>query len=102
MLDCVINAATRKLLSTSDNRVPVSYVAALITLHVGGNTMKQPPEAVKMWAFVLLIVGTLGLLLSEFVFDWGRAATLSFALANVIGLLALGFTHLGGGKARGA
>ena len=44
-------------------------------------------------AFVLLIVGTLGLLLNEFLFDWGRVATLMFALANVIGLAALGYLN---------
>lgn len=43
--------------------------------------------------FVLLIIGTLGLLLNEFVFEWGQAATLSFATANVIGLLVLGYTN---------
>jgi hypothetical protein len=41
--------------------------------------------------FILLIIGTLGLLLNEFIFSWGRAATLTFAAANVIGLLILGF-----------
>jgi hypothetical protein len=61
--------------------------------------VKQLREAVKVGAFVLLIIGTLGLLLNEFVFDWGRTATLSFAVTNAIGLLALGVTHLRGGKA---
>jgi hypothetical protein len=44
-------------------------------------------------AFVLLIIGTLGLLLNEFVFEWGRTATLLFATANVIGLVVLGYTY---------
>jgi hypothetical protein len=42
--------------------------------------------------YVLLTIGTLGLLLNEYFFDWGRVATLIFASASVIGLLALGFT----------
>jgi len=42
-------------------------------------------------AFALLILGTLGLLLNEFVFSWGRNATLIFAAANLSGLLILGF-----------
>jgi hypothetical protein len=43
--------------------------------------------------FALLIVGTLGLLANEFVFAWGRTATLAFAAANVAGLLALGLEY---------
>ena len=49
--------------------------------------------SVELVPFVLLIVGTLGLLMNEFVFDWGRAATLTFAAANGIGLLTLGYTY---------
>lgn len=43
--------------------------------------------------FVLIILGTLGLLLNEFVFDWGKAATLIFAAVNLLGLLVLGYTQ---------
>jgi len=39
--------------------------------------------------FVLLLIGTIGLILNEFVFDWGRSATLSFAASNLIGLVIL-------------
>ena len=48
---------------------------------------------IELSAFVLLIIGTLGLLLNEFVFNWGRVATLLFATANVIGLVGLGYTY---------
>jgi len=34
----------------------------------------------------LLLLGTAGLLLNEFVFAWGRSATIAFAVLNVIGL----------------
>jgi hypothetical protein len=37
----------------------------------------------------LLLVGTAGLLLNEFYLDWGRTATLSFALFNIIGIALL-------------
>ncbi len=37
-------------------------------------------------AFILLIIGTIGLLINEFIFDWGRSATITFAVINVIGL----------------
>ena len=50
-------------------------------------------KAVELSPFILLIIGTLGLLLNEFVFDCGEVATLIFAATNVIGLLALGFTR---------
>jgi hypothetical protein len=43
-------------------------------------------------AFVLLIIGTLGLLLNEFVLGWGRTATLVFAATNILGLVTLALT----------
>ena len=50
-------------------------------------------KVIELSPFALLIIGTLGLLVNEFVFDWGKTATLIFAAANVIGLLALGLTY---------
>ncbi|MFC2006808.1 hypothetical protein ACFLUQ_01415 [Chloroflexota bacterium] len=44
-------------------------------------------------AFVLLIVGTMGLLINEFILDWGRCATLTFAIINVVGLAFLAFAY---------
>ena len=52
-------------------------------------------KAIELSAFVFLLVGTLGLLMNEFMFDWGRPATLIVAAANVMGLLALGFAYWG-------
>ena len=52
-------------------------------------------EVIKRGAFTLLIIGTLGLLINEFAFDWGRTATLTLAALNVIGLAALAITHWG-------
>jgi len=46
-------------------------------------------EAIKLSAFILLSVGTLGLITNEFIFDLGRIATLTFASINVIGLATL-------------
>jgi hypothetical protein len=40
-------------------------------------------------AFVFVIIGTLGLLTNEFLFAWGRIATLIFAAIDGIGLVAL-------------
>ncbi len=44
-------------------------------------------------AFILLIIGTIGLLLNEFILDWGRVATLIFAVSNLIGLATLAFSY---------
>ena len=52
-------------------------------------------EVVKVSGFILLIIGTLGLLISEFAFDWGRVATLTFAVFNGAGLALLGITQRG-------
>jgi len=48
-------------------------------------------KVAKLSAFILLIIGTTGLLINEFVFDWGRVATLSFAAINIVGLSILAF-----------
>jgi len=49
----------------------------------------------KLITFVLLIIGTVGLLVNEFVFDWGRVATVVFAAMNVLGLIFLVYTNWG-------
>ena len=48
-------------------------------------------EATRLIAFILLIIGTLGLIINEFIFDWGSTATLTFATINVVGLVVLAF-----------
>ena len=48
-------------------------------------------EVAKLIAFILLIIGTIGLLLNEFVADWGRGITITFACLNVLGLVLLVF-----------
>ena len=35
--------------------------------------------------------GTLGLIINEFIFDWGSAATITFAAINVVGFAVLAF-----------
>ncbi len=47
----------------------------------------------KLIAFILLIIGTVGLLINEFIFEWGRVATLIFAVSNLIGLATLAFSY---------
>ena len=43
----------------------------------------------KRSAFILLIIGTAGLLVNEFIFDWGGVATVVFAIFNIAGLVIL-------------
>jgi len=56
------------------------------------NNMKQ---VVKLSVFILLVTGTLGLLINEFIFNWGSTATLTFAALNVVGLAILAYTYWG-------
>ena len=48
-------------------------------------------EVTKLIAFILIFIGTLGLIINEFIFDWGSSATLIFAAINVVGLVVLAF-----------
>ncbi len=52
-------------------------------------------DFLRFSAFVLLAIGTLGLLGNEFVFHWGRPAVLIMATLNVVGLALLVFTARG-------
>jgi hypothetical protein len=55
-------------------------------------------EAAKLTAFILLVIGTIGLLVNEFVADWGRGVTITFACLNVLGLVVLTLTTWTMGK----
>ena len=48
-------------------------------------------KTIELIPFILLIIGTLGLLLNEFVFEWAKPLHYPLLLPNVIGLLALGY-----------
>ena len=50
---------------------------------------------VKISGFALIIVGTVGLLLNEFVFDASSTRTIILAVANFVGLVNLAFAHFG-------
>jgi len=52
-------------------------------------------EITKLGAFILLVIGTIGLLVNDFILDWGRIATVSFAALNVLGLAILAFVTWG-------
>jgi len=54
---------------------------------------------VQASGFLLVAIGTVGLLLNEFVFsgaaDVARSRTLIFAVVNLVGLVNLAFAHFG-------
>jgi len=50
-------------------------------------------EVLKLASFILIFIGTLGLLLNELMFDWGRIATIIFAVINLVGLVTLVSTN---------
>ena len=52
-------------------------------------------EIAKLTAFILLIIGTLGLIVNEFIFDWGSIVTLTFAAVNIVGFAILAYTFWG-------
>jgi len=52
-------------------------------------------ELVKISGFALIFVGTVGLLLNEFVLDASSSCTIIFAVANFVGLVNLAFAHFG-------
>ena len=52
--------------------------------------MVKSPRTTGVCVFVLMLVGTLGLLANELAFQWGRTATLMFAGLNAVALALLG------------
>jgi hypothetical protein len=50
---------------------------------------------IKISGFVLVIVGTIGLLLNEFVWDGSTTRTIIFAVVDFVGLVNLAFAYFG-------
>ncbi len=48
-----------------------------------------------LFAFILLIIGIIGHLINEFIFDWGKLATVRFTILSVAGLAILAFDRWG-------
>ena len=49
----------------------------------------------KLDVFILIIIGTAGLLLNEFVWEHSSTRTLIFAMVDLVGLVTLAFAHFG-------
>jgi len=56
----------------------------------------------KISAFILIIIGTLGLLLNEFAWEHSSTRTIIFAVVNFVGLVNLAFAHFGMRKSQAA
>jgi len=52
-------------------------------------------EFIKISGFALIAIGTLGLLLNEFILDTSSSRTIIFAIVDFVGLVNLAFAHLG-------
>jgi hypothetical protein len=51
-------------------------------------------KTLKLIAPILILTGTAGLLVNEFLLHWGRATTLTSAGVSTLGLIILGITCL--------
>lgn len=72
-----------------------TIVAAIIINNEKKTNNKKMNQVVKLSVFILLVTGTLGLLINEFIFDWGITVTLTFAALNVLGLAILAYMYWG-------
>jgi Na+/alanine symporter len=52
----------------------------------------------KITAFILIIIGTAGLLLNEFVWEHSSTLAVIFAVVNVVGLADLAYASFGKGR----
>ena len=50
---------------------------------------------IRISGFVLVIIGTIGLLLNEFAWESSSTRTIIFAVVNFVGLVNLAFSHFG-------
>ena len=50
---------------------------------------------IKITAFILIIIGTVGLLLNEFVWEHSSSRTIIFAVVDFVGLVNLAFASFG-------
>jgi hypothetical protein len=50
---------------------------------------------IKITAYILIVIGTAGLLLNEFAWEHSSTRTIIFAVVNLVGLVNLGFASFG-------
>ncbi len=52
-------------------------------------------NSIKISGFVLVIIGTAGLLLNEFAWEHSSTRAIIFAMVNIVGLVNVAFSHFG-------
>jgi len=55
-------------------------------------------NSLKITAFILIIIGTAGLLLNEFAWEHSTTCTIIFAILNLLGLISLAIISFSRGK----
>jgi hypothetical protein len=52
-------------------------------------------QFIKLSGFILIVIGTAGLLLNEFAWEHSSNCTIIFAVVDFVGLVNLAFAHFG-------
>jgi len=52
-------------------------------------------QFIKLSAFILIAIGTIGLLLNEFAWEHSSTRTIIFAAVNLVGFINLALAHFG-------
>ncbi len=52
-------------------------------------------QFVKLSGFILIAIGTIGLLLNEFAWEYSSTRTIIFAVVNLVGFINLALAHFG-------
>lgn len=71
-----------------------------IEVGIGGYAIINPKmrNFIKTAAFILIIIGTSGLLLNEYVWEHSSTLAIIFAILNLIGLISLAITRFSRSK----
>ena len=76
----------------TQNRVRVKYIIPYFLVKTVDNKLR---EFIKISGFALILVGTVGLILSELVWGPSSSRTIIFAVEDFVGLVNLAFAHFG-------
>jgi len=52
-------------------------------------------QFIKLSGFILIAIGTIGLLLNEFAWEYSSTRTIIFAVVNLVGFINLALAHFG-------
>jgi hypothetical protein len=71
-----------------------------IEVGIGGYAIINPKmrNSLTITSFILIAIGTAGLLLNEFTWEHSTTCAIIFAILNLLGLISLAITHFSRGK----